>query len=86
MVGTTLLHYHILRKLGEGGMGEVYLADDTRLKRPVALKLLPEAVRHDPERLRRFRIEAEAAARLNHPNIAQIYSIEETDITDGETR
>ncbi len=58
-------------------MGEVYLAEDTKLKREVAIKFLPEDLRHDPERLRRFRTEAEAAAKLNHPNIATIHSIEE---------
>ncbi|MBI4551753.1 MAG: protein kinase [Candidatus Latescibacteria bacterium] len=77
MIGMMLAHYHIIRKLGQGGMGEVYLAEDTRLKRQVALKVLPEALRRDPEQLRRFRTEAEAAAKLNHPNIATIYSIEE---------
>jgi eukaryotic-like serine/threonine-protein kinase len=77
--GTTIGHYHILRPLGAGGMGEVFLATDTKLKREVALKILPEAVRDDPERLRRFRVEAEAAAKLNHPNIATVYSIEEAD-------
>ncbi|MBI4551208.1 MAG: serine/threonine protein kinase, partial [Candidatus Latescibacteria bacterium] len=79
MLGPTLSHYRIIRQLGQGGMGEVYLAEDLNLKRQVALKVLPEAVRNDPERLRRFRTEAEAAAKLNHPNIAQIYSIEEAD-------
>ena len=65
-------------------MGEVYLAEDTKLKREIAIKFLPEALRHDPERLRRFRTEAEAAAKLNHPNIATIHSIEETEV-DGTT-
>jgi eukaryotic-like serine/threonine-protein kinase len=76
---TTIGHYHIIRPLGKGGMGEVFLATDTKLKREVALKILPEAVRDDPERLRRFRVKAEAAATLNHPNIATIHSIEEAD-------
>jgi serine/threonine protein kinase/Tol biopolymer transport system component len=77
MVGQLLSHYAILRQLGKGGMGEVYLAEDLHLKRPVALKVLPEALRQDHARLTRFRTEAEAAAQLNHPNIATIYSIEE---------
>ena len=77
MVGQTLLHYRILKKLGEGGMGEVYLAEDTRLKRQVAIKVLPESLRGSPERLARFRTEAEAAARLKHPNIAPIFALEE---------
>ena len=72
-----VLHYRIERTLGKGGMGEVYLAEDTRLKRQVALKMLPEDLARDPALLQRFRIEAEAAAKLNHPNIAQVYAIEE---------
>ena len=60
-------------------MGEVYLAEDTRLKREVAIKVLPESVSKDPERLKRFRREAEAAAKLKHPNIATIYALEEFD-------
>ncbi|MBI4551360.1 MAG: serine/threonine protein kinase, partial [Candidatus Latescibacteria bacterium] len=79
MIGTTLLHYRILRKLGQGGMGEVYLAEDTRLERQVALKVLPAAVRRDPERIARFKTEAKAAAQLNHPHIATIYAVEEVE-------
>ena len=85
MVGQKLGHYNITKELGQGGMGAVYLADDTRLKRQVAVKVLPESVSKDPERLRRFRIEAEAAAQLNHPNIAQIFSFEDVDGPDGTT-
>jgi len=62
MIGETLAHYKILEKIGEGGMGEVYLAEDTKLKRQVALKLLPEAMASDEERLHRFQREAEAIA------------------------
>jgi serine/threonine-protein kinase len=83
MLHTTLLHYKIREPLGKGGMGEVYLADDTKLNRSVALKVLPPSVRDDPERLARFRREAEAAAQLNHPSIAQIHAIEEVDGPDG---
>lgn len=77
--GDAILHYRIERILGQGGMGEVYLAEDTRLKRQVALKVLPEDLARDPALLQRFRVEAEAAAKLNHPNIAQVYAIEEAD-------
>ena len=76
---TTIGHYNILRPLGAGGMGEVYLAEDTRLKRQVAVKVLPERLRSSEERLKRFRREAEAAASLKHPNIATIYGLEEID-------
>lgn len=72
-----VLHYRIVSVLGRGGMGEVYLAEDTRLKRRVALKVLPEDLAGDPVLLQRFRVEAEAVAKLNHPNIAQVYAIEE---------
>ena len=83
MVGSELGHYKILSALGAGGMGEVYLAEDTRLKRMVAVKVLPERLRSSEERLKRFRREAEAAAILNHPNIAHVYALEEFDGGDG---
>ena len=76
---TRLGHYTILRPLGKGGMGEVYLAEDIKLKREVAIKVLPALVRDDADRLRRFRREAEAAAKLKHPNIATIYALEDVD-------
>lgn len=77
MIGRTLLHYHILREVGAGGMGHVFLAEDQKLKRKVALKVLPSEMAEDQERLSRFRREAEAVAALNHPNIVTIYSVEE---------
>ncbi len=76
MIGKQLGPYRILDKLGQGGMGEVYRARDTRLNRDVAIKVLPDAVIGDPERVARFEREAQALAALNHPNIAQIYGIE----------
>ena len=79
MIGTTLRHYQILRRLGEGGMGEVYAAEDTRLSRQVALKVLRPEMAADPERLRRFQREARAVAALSHPNIVTLYSVEEAD-------
>ncbi|MFN2453130.1 MAG: protein kinase [Pyrinomonadaceae bacterium] len=79
--GTKLGRYEIRSQLGAGGMGEVYLAEDTQLKRRVALKLLPSDFVQNEDRLRRFVQEAEAAAALNHPNIAHIYEIGETDGT-----
>jgi eukaryotic-like serine/threonine-protein kinase len=80
-VGTRLGPYQITAKIGEGGMGEVYRATDTQLKRAVALKVLPASVATDPERLARFQREAEVLASLNHPNIAQIHGLEKADVT-----
>ena len=75
--GTKLGRYEIRAKIGEGGMGEVYRASDTKLNRGVAIKILPEAFAHDSDRLARFRREAQVLASLNHPNIAAIYELEE---------
>ena len=83
MIGTTLTHFRITAKLGEGGMGEVYQAEDTKLGRDVAIKVLPEAVAQDPERLARFEREAKVLASLNHPNIAAIYSLESVVSTEA---
>jgi len=77
MIGTSIGSYQIVAKLGEGGMGEVYRATDTKLKRQVAIKILPASVAADHDRLVRFRREAEVLASLNHPNIAAIYGLEE---------
>src|ERR1700689_2220711 len=91
--GTKLGPYEILAPIGAGGMGEVYRARDTRLKRDVALKVLPEAFARDPDRMGRFQREAEVLASLNHPNIAHLYGIVESDnlralameLVEGET-
>ena len=79
LIGKTLGHYEILRRLGAGGMGEVYRALDTNLQREVAIKVLPEALAVDTERLARLRREAHLLASVNHPNIAAIYDLEESD-------
>ncbi|CAN5559491.1 hypothetical protein BH18ACI1_BH18ACI1_15070 [soil metagenome] len=81
-VSQSLSHYKILKLLGEGGMGEVYLAEDNRLERKVALKILPATFAQDTERMRRFVQEAKAASALNHPNILTIYETGETDNTN----
>ena len=97
--GTRLGVYEIAAPLGAGGMGEVYRARDTRLRRDVAIKVLPDAVAADPSRIARFQREAELLAALNHPNIAAVYGLEESipsagaavtvaivmELVDGET-
>ena len=93
MIGTRLGPYEITAKLGEGGMGEVYRATDSRLKREVAIKVLPAAFTEDKERLARFEREAQLLAQLHHPNIASIFGLEESggvqalvmELVDGPT-
>src|SRR6187397_2582738 len=93
MIGTKLAHYEITSHLGTGGMGEVYQATDSKLGRRVAIKVLPDAFASDPERLSRFQREAQVLASLNHPNIAQIYGLEQAgasncivmELVEGET-
>ncbi|MCJ7755288.1 MAG: protein kinase [Thermoanaerobaculales bacterium] len=79
VVGKMLAHYRVLEHIGGGAMGEIYLAQDTRLERKVALKVLPSASVSNKEKLQRFRTEARAAAAMNHPNIVTIHGVEETD-------
>src|ERR1700693_2274060 len=87
--GDRLSFYEIDSLIGKGGMGEVYRARDTKLKRNVALKVLPDAFARDPDRMARFQREAEVLASLNHPNIAHIYGVEERalamELVEGET-
>ena len=82
MVGQSISHYKITDKLGEGGMGVVYKAEDTKLERPVALKFLAAHAIEDPEHKARFVREAKAAARLDHSNICSVYEIDEA---EGQT-
>ena len=84
MIGTTLAHYRITAALGAGGMGEVWRAEDEKLGREVALKLLPADVADDPDRLARFEREAKVLASLNHPNIATLFGLETVERTAGE--
>jgi len=89
----TIAHYKILEKIGQGGMGEVYRASDTKLHRDVAIKLLPEVFASDPDRMARFSREAQVLASLSHPNIAAIHGLEDSggrralvmELVEGET-
>ena len=86
MIGKQILHYKIVEKLGEGGMGVVYKAEDTKLKRTVALKFLPLQTMAGEEEKARFEHEAQAAAALDHPNICTVYEINEADGQTEEKR
>ena len=79
MIGQTISYYRILEKLGEGGMGEVYRATDTKINRDVALKVLPDVFGADRERMARFSHETQVLASLNDPNTASIYGLEDSD-------
>src|SRR6266404_5601594 len=87
--GSLIAHYRITGKLGEGGMGAVYRATDTKLNRDVAIKVLPDAFAQDPDRMARFAREAQVLASLNHPNIAVIHGVEERalimELVEGQT-
>src|SRR6059036_3900114 len=89
MTGQTIAHYRLTAKLGEGGMGAVYRATDTKLNREVAIKVLPAAFAQDADRMARFQREAQVLASLNHPNIAAIYGVEDRalvmELVEGET-
>ncbi len=85
-VGSRIAHYDVTALIGEGGMGQVYQATDTKLNRQVALKILPEAFATDPDRLARFQREAQVLASLNHPGIAAIYGIEEAEVSSVQRR
>src|SRR5215471_15683459 len=93
MIGTKIAHYQITKRLGSGGMGDVYHATDTKLGRSVAIKMLRESFASDADRLSRLKREAQLLASLNHPNVAHIYGLEESqgtrcivmELVEGET-